>query len=86
MFHLPVTTEEQIGCFIANRVASVDNDTYICRSYGRRKAGRPAKYYAMLGKSHTLTVTAFTDAEAVEKINDKIARQSLLEQQANRNA
>lgn len=73
-FHLPVTNDERIACFISNRVASLDDDRYIYRSYGRRKTGRPVRYVVHTTKTEYFSLTAFTDDEAIMKANKRIAK------------
>lgn len=65
--------KERIGMALFGRIAQdPDNpDCYLSLSAGRRKCGRPQRYY-IIGHGKTLSVTAYSAAEAVERANAKL--------------
>lgn len=70
--------KERIGMYLFGRIAQ-DPDRPECHlilSAGRRKFGRAQRYYIIgHGLRKTLSVTADSDAEAVEKANAKLRAQ-----------
>ena len=65
-------TEDERWTCIARGWISYDKPTgqYITRSYGRRRSGRPAKYFFYRGDTLLCKVTASSEEEAVQKANE----------------
>jgi len=64
--------DTQIGMMIHFQVALCpETGAYLVGSYGRRKAGRPRRYWARLGEK-LIGFTAHSDEEAVEKANQRL--------------
>jgi len=74
-FLLPQTIDERLDQAIANRVCTTKDGSYIWRSSGRRKYGRPYKYGVHLADGNSFTVLAYNDEEAVSKANDKLKKE-----------
>jgi len=67
--------KERIGMYLFGRIAQDPDkpECYLSLSAGRRKFGRPQRYYIIgHGLRKTLSVTADSDAEAVVKANAKL--------------
>lgn len=62
-----------LGEYLLGYIAIDDQrrDRYIQASGGRRRAGRPARYYVRNGNAG-FTVTAYTNEEAIEKANKRL--------------
>lgn len=60
--------EKRVHCFLAGRIAQDPDDfnVYMFRSNGRRKSGRPAKYYLHTGLPNAILILASSDEEALE--------------------
>ena len=72
--------DTQVKCYMAGWIAvdencgTLDNDSNpvrMFRSNGRRRSGRPTKYYLRgLGTVNAIQIEAFTDEEAVQIANE----------------
>ena len=72
MFNLPTTIEERIDQVLAGRVCTAPDGSYMTRSNGRRKAGRPMRYFVHRADGTSFTLTADHDEQAVERANKRI--------------
>ncbi len=70
MFVLPKTPTERIDQALAGRLCTATTGAYISRSGGRRKSGRPTKYFVHISDDRHYTITAWTDEEAIQKANE----------------
>ena len=66
---LPTTVEDRMLQALADRVATDPDGSYLTRSNGRRKAGRPTKYYLHRPGKMPQKIEAYTDEEAIEIVN-----------------
>lgn len=73
MFKLPEDQNERIIQALSGRVCTLSDDAYIYRSNGRSKNGLPPKYFVHVGEK-TFVIRAWTDQEAVDQANHKIAK------------
>lgn len=73
MFKLPDNQNDRIIQAFAGRLCTVSEDTYISRSHGRAKNGLPPKYFVHAGDS-SFVIRAWTDQEAIDLANQKIAK------------
>lgn len=76
MFILPADEGERIEQALARRVCTAPDGSYIMRSYGRVRAGRPARYTVHLVNGVTFAVRARNDEEAVALANKRAAQQA----------
>ena len=77
MFVLPTDKGQRIEQALAQRVCTSEDGSYIRRSNGRRRAGRPAKYTVHLSGDTSFVVEAFDDGTAVELANKRQANKSV---------
>lgn len=75
MFTLPTELGERIEQALAQRICTAKDGSYIRRSTGRRRAGRPARYTVHMKIGKSFVVTAFDDGAAVELANKRAAQQ-----------
>lgn len=71
-FALPVTATERIDQALRHRICTAGDGSYIYRSNGRRKMGRPANYYVSRPGAMPIRIQAFTDDEAVQLANERL--------------
>lgn len=64
-------TDNRVNCLLCGWVA-LDPTTgaHLRRSAGRRKAGRPSKYYLSVPGAEVRIILAHTDQEAINKANE----------------
>lgn len=74
MFTLPTETGERIEQALAQRVCTAADGSYIRRSAGRRRAGRPTKYTVHLATGSSFVIEAFDDGAAVDRANKRTAQ------------
>jgi hypothetical protein len=74
-FTLPMETGERIEQALAQRICTALDGSYIRRSSGRRRTGRPAKYTVhVVSDDYSFVVQAMDDGTAVELANQRIAK------------
>lgn len=71
MFTLPTELSERIEQALAQRVCTAADGSYIRCSYGRRRAGRPAKYTVHMADGSSFIVKAHDDGAAVDLANKR---------------
>jgi len=74
MFSLPEDRQQRLEQALAQRVCTAEDGSYIRRSYGRGRAGRPARYSVHMADDTSFVVRAFDDAAAVALANQRIAQ------------
>jgi hypothetical protein len=63
-------TDNRVNCYLAGWIALDPNTgAHLRRSAGRRKAGKPAKYYLSTPGNDALMILASSDQEAINKAN-----------------
>jgi hypothetical protein len=75
MFTLPSEFGQRIEQGLAGRVCTSPDGSYIRRSFGRRRAGRPQKYTVHLSIDQAFVIHAFDDVAAVDIANERAAQQ-----------
>jgi len=74
MFSLPEDRQQRIEQALAQRICTAEDGSYIRRSYGQGRAGRPARYSVHMADGAPFTVRAYDDQAAVALANRRITQ------------
>ena len=73
-YKLPTDLGDRIDQLLAGRICTAADGSYITRSNGRRRVGRPTRYYVshVPGREKAMIIAAQDDDEAVKIANERL--------------